>query len=241
MHPSQRLAQRQQRRVSRAAETTDSLSVFNLLTGPRLLEAVERRLPAHRERLYPPTTTLAMFVGQALSADGSCREAVDRAAVNRLVAGLEAGSADTGAYCKARGRLPLELISGVARQAGVAVAEDVPEAWRWRGRAVRLVDGAVVSLPDTAENQQRYPQPRSQQAGLGFPQMRVVGLFCLSSATLLDAATGPCEGKGGDEQALLRKCLDSLQSGDILLGDAYYATYFLLAELARAGVDGVFE
>jgi len=241
MHPSQRVAQRQQRRVRREAESADSLSMFNLLTGPRLLEAVERRLPAHRERLYPPATALAMFVGQALSADGSCREAVDAAMANRLVCGLEPGRADTGAYCKARGRLPIELICGLAREAGVALAEDVPDAWRWRGRAVRLVDGATVTLPDTQENQEKYPQPRSQAKGLGFPQMRVVGLFCPSSASVLDAATGPCEGKGGDEQALLRECLDSLQRGDVLLGDAFYATYFLLGELARSGVDGVFE
>ena len=39
----------------------------------------------------------------------------------------------------------------------------------------------------------------------------------------------------------MRELLDSLQSGDILLGDAFYATYFLLCELVRGGVDGVFE
>lgn len=35
--------------------------------------------------------------------------------------------------------------------------------------------------------------------------------------------------------------LDTLKAGDILLGDAYYATYFLLCELQRRGIDGVFE
>jgi hypothetical protein len=241
MYPSQRVVERQARRVRREAETSDSLSMFNLLTGPRLLETVERHLPPHRERLYPPTCVLAMFVAQALSADGSCQEAVDTAMVNRLIAGLKPGSADTGAYCKARRRLPVACLSGVARAAGVAVAEDVPDSWHWRGRAVRLVDGATVTLPDTAANQATYPQPRSQAPGLGFPQMRLVALLCLSCACLLDAATGPCEGKGGDEQALLRACLDSLTRGDILLGDAYYATYFLLCELVNAGVDGLFE
>ncbi|APC19515.1 hypothetical protein BLL42_27690 (plasmid) [Pseudomonas frederiksbergensis] len=43
------------------------------------------------------------------------------------------------------------------------------------------------------------------------------------------------------EQTLLRSMLDTLKPGDILLGDAYYATYFLLYELQRRGVDGVFE
>jgi hypothetical protein len=48
-------------------------------------------------------------------------------------------------------------------------------------------------------------------------------------------------GVGSDEQSLLRAQLDTLQPGDILLGDAFYATYFLLCELVARGVDGVFE
>jgi len=103
------------------------------------------------------------------------------------------------------------------------------------------VDGATVTLPDTAENQAAYPQSSTQKAGLGFPLCRLVALLCLGSGALLDAATGPCEGKGSDEQALLRTLLDTLQADDILLGDAYYATYFLLCELVRRGIDGVFE
>ncbi len=86
-----------------------------------------------------------------------------------------------------------------------------------------------------------YPQSNSQKAGLGFPICRLVALLCLGSGALLDAATGPCKGKGSDEQALLREMLDSLNGDDILLGDAYYATYFLLWELIRGGVDGLFE
>ena len=85
------------------------------------------------------------------------------------------------------------------------------------------------------------PLPTSQKSGLGFPQCRLVALLCLGSGALLDAASGPCEGKGSDEQSLLRCMLDTLKSDDILLGDAYYATYFLLCELVLRGVDGVFE
>ena len=116
-----------------------------------------------------------------------------------------------------------------------------PDAWHWRGRPVRLVDGATVALPDTADNQDVYPQPRSQQSGLGFPLCRLVGIVCLASGAVLDAAMGPCRGKGSDEQSLLRSILDTLEAGDILLGDAFYATYFLLCALQARGVDGVFE
>ena len=97
-------------------------------------------------------------------------------------------------------------------------------------------------LADTQENQAAYPQPSGQKPGLGFPICRVVGLFCLASGALLNAATAPCEGKGSsDEQTLLRGMLDTLGQGDILLGDAFYPTYFLLCELMHRGIDGVFE
>jgi hypothetical protein len=48
-------------------------------------------------------------------------------------------------------------------------------------------------------------------------------------------------GKGGDEQSLLRSILDTLKCGDLLLGDAFYATYFLLCALRERGIDAVFE
>ena len=241
MHPSQRPATQQQRRVSHYVGNADSYTLFNLLTGPQLLDRVEALLPDHRERLFPPTETLSMFVAQALSEDGSCRQAVNDAMVKRVIGGLKPGSTDTGGYCKARGRLPETMISTLAREAGEIVAGGSPSWGQWRGRPVRLVDGATVTLADTEENQAAFPQSSSQQAGLGFPICRLVALLCLGSGALLDAALGPCEGKGSDEQSLLREILDALQSEDILLGDAFYATYFLLCELAGGGVDGLFE
>lgn len=52
---------------------------------------------------------------------------------------------------------------------------------------------------------------------------------------------GPRHCKGRDEQSLLREMLRTLHGDDILLGDAFYSTYFLLCELIRNGVDNLFE
>lgn len=239
MHPNQHATLRQ--RVRARADNVDAEGFFNLLTGPELLDSLEGLLPQHRERVFPPTEALAMFLAQALSPDGSCRQAVDDAAVKRLIAGLAPHSISTSAYCQARSRLPLAMISTLARETGGVVAQGAAGWWHWRGRRVRLVDGATMTLADTAENQAAYPQPKSQKAGLGFPICRMVVLLCLATGALLDAATGPCAGKGSDEQTLLRSLLDTLQRGEVLIADAFYATYFLLCELRRRGVDGVFE
>ncbi len=66
-------------------------------------------------------------------------------------------------------------------------------------------------------------------------------MICLGSGALLDFAVAPYEGKETGEQALLRKLLSHLQDGDILLGDANFENYFLLALLLQARADVVFE
>ena len=234
-------AQQQRRHVRSQVHASDGYAFFNLLTGPELLDQVESVLPPHRERRFPPTETLSMFLAQALSADRSCQKAVDEAAIKRLAAGLAPGSTHTGAYCRARIRLPMEMVHTLARYVGQWVTSHAPGAWRWRGRPVRLVDGTTVVMPDTPANQAAYPQPRSQKPGLGFPLCRMVGLVCLGSGAVLQAAIGHYRGKGGDEQSLLRSILDTLERGDLLLGDALYATYFLLCTLRERGIDAVFE
>ena len=57
----------QQRRVRSQVRDSDAYVFFNLLTGPELFDKVESLLPAHRERLFPPTETLSMFLAQTLS------------------------------------------------------------------------------------------------------------------------------------------------------------------------------
>ncbi len=241
MHASHHSVSAQQKCVQRHVEETDSYAFFNLLTGPRMLEGVKEQLPAHRERLFPPTETLSMFLAQVLSADGSCQQAVNDAALQRVIEGLTPCSSKTSAYCQARARLPTEMITALTRQVGGMITENAPGWWHWQGRPVRLIDGATVTMPDTEENQAAYPQSASQKPGLGFPICRMVALLCLGSGAMLNAATGPCKGKGSDEQTLLRGMLDTLKADDILLGDAFYPTYFLLCELVERGIDGVFE
>lgn len=228
-------------RLATHARSASTFSMFNLLTSPELFDAVEESLPAHRERLFPPTETLAMFLAQALSPDRSCQRIVTASAVRRVQDGLPRCSTNTGAYCRARRRLPEVLISDLTRKAGEIVSSRADETYRWKGRPVRLVDGTTLSMPDTACNQSAWPQSRNQKQGLGFPVCRLVGIICLESGALLNAAVSKTVGKGTDEQTLFRGLLGTLMTGDLLLADALYPSYFLLCELSRRGIDGVFE
>src|SRR5262249_50857429 len=127
----------------------------------------------------------------------------------------------------------------LATTVGTAVEDQAPNRWRWHGRRVVLVDGFEVTLEDTDANQGAYPQPSSQQPGLGFPMMRVVVLLAFATAVLLDAAYGPHQGKGTGEPALFRQLLASLRPGDVVVADRYYCSYWLVALLQAAGVDVV--
>lgn len=241
MHHTFSLARTQQRFIQSQRINFDCQNTFNLLTSDLLLEAVENRLPEHRERLFPPTETLAMLVTQTLNADRSCQHVVNQAAVQRLVTDLPVCSTHTGGYCRARQRLPLDMVSGLSCFLGQQIDQQVPDQWRWHGRRVRLVDGTTVTMPDTRENQAAYPQQRGQKEGLGFPICRVVGITCLASGALLNASVGRCNGKGGDEQTLLRNIQETLDSGDILIGDAFFPTFFFIAAMRDRGVDILME
>lgn len=96
-------------------------------------------------------------------------------------------------------------------------------------------------MPDTEDNQTAFPQQKGQQAGLGFPICRIVGITCFSSGALLNAAIGRFNGKGGDEQTLLRSIEDTFHTGDVVLGDAFFATYFFIASMLTKGVDILME
>jgi len=159
----------------------------------------------------------------------------------RAAEGLRVHSVNTGGYCKARQRLPTQMVVALMRATGCLLSAQAHRQWRWRGRAVKLVDGTGISMPDTLANQVRYPQPSSQAKGVGFPIARAVGVICLSTGAVLDAAVGPLEGRGHSELDLFRGLLGAFCPGDVMLADALYCNYFLIATLQSCGVDVVFE
>jgi hypothetical protein len=211
------------------------------LSSEVLSQSIEEEIGEYRDRVYPPVVTLSAMLSQGLSEDRSCREAVGRVLADRVSRGEAGCSSDTGGYCKARERLPEAWIQRLMQDSGRQLEEQVPQRWCWRGRRVKLIDGTTVSMPDTAANQADYPQPSSQGEGLGFPKARLVVVTSLSSGAVLELAIGSYSGKESGEHGLLRRLLDTFEADEVGLGDGYYGTYWLLAELIGRGADGVFE
>ncbi len=193
------------------------------------------------DAVYTPAITLWAFLSQVLCKGElrSCVAAVAR--ISTLLVALERGpcAGNTGAYCRARGKLSEPVLRRLAVEVAAGCEKQVAGAWLWHGRHVYLVDGTTISMPDTPENQRVYPQPRTQRKGLGFPIARLAVLLSLATGMVWDMALGPYTGKETGETALLRELLTRFTPGDILLADRYYCSYFMIALLMRAGVDFV--
>ena len=191
------------------------------------------------DRIYSPLVTLWIFLGQVLSQDHSCRAAVARLIAHRISRGQRPCSAETGAYCQARKRLPEEFYAEVARKTGQTLDNSAKQEWLWKGRRVLTYDGSTVSMPDTVENQRAYPQPPQQRLGVGFPLARIAAFFSLSCGAVLDLAICSYSGKGHSELGMLRKLWDILLPGDILLADRYMCAWHEIYLLKQRGIDTV--
>jgi hypothetical protein len=124
-----------------------------------VIERALATLTGWLDRIFSPSVTLWVFLGQVLSANHSCRAAIARLIAHRLTRGQRPCSAQTGAYCQARRRLPEEFFSCVACSVGRALDEKVQRRSLWKGRRVYLFHGTTVTMPDTPRT--RRPTRRS--------------------------------------------------------------------------------
>jgi hypothetical protein len=192
----------------------------------------QRRCP------YTPLVTFSGFLWQVLDPASSCRKAVTRVQALCREANGRVVSPATGAFCLARANLSVRLLSDVARElARRLVAHRAQSGARFSmlGRLF-VVDGTAVSMPDTPENQSRYPQQRSQQPGLGFPMMKLAGLFDLRSGAWIAVARGTLR---SHETLLWRRLFRRLRPEDTVITDRGFCSYFTAAELMRRGVHFV--
>jgi Transposase DDE domain len=222
----------------------DGLPFRDVLTAERIEEIASQEQVTFGTAdtdIYSVPVTLWAFLCQCAAPAKSCVAAVARVMVLLNVLGRRACSAGTGAYCKARNKLSERFLKRLACTVGSEVEDQAPDAWRWHGRRVVLIDGSTLSMPDTPANQRAYPQSRSQRPGVGFPLMRWVALIGLATGAALDSAFGCWRGKQTGESALLRTLLDTLRPGDVVVADRYYCSYWMIALLTARGVEVVFR
>ena len=228
---------RELKNLQARASGSDSISELRKALGQFVPDALlGRHTQSGRNRLFTPLVTFWAFLSQILSPQSACRDAVRKAQAWWSLGRRLPVSTNTSAYCQARSRLSDRTLSTIHRQTAQRLECNVPVDSLWLGRRVKIVDGTSCSMPDTAENQHAYPQPGSQKPGCGFPMMKLVGLFCLASGALLEVVRGTLR---GHESQLFRQLWPHLNSGDILLADRAFCSFFSICSLQQRGVDSV--
>jgi hypothetical protein len=213
---------------------------FRELIAPEQVEAALQTAGVmFRKRVFDPVVTLWAFLSQVLSADHSCNEAVDRVNAQRAAEGRKAASSETSSYCEARQRLPERVVCDLMRQTARNAEAQADCSWLWKGRHVKIGDGTTATMPDTRENQEAFPQPPTQKAGLGFPMVRLVVIFSLATGLALESAMGKHQGKKTGENTLFREMFHVFNPGDIFLGDRLFDCFRDIAQLKARHVDVV--
>lgn len=234
----QRRSQLDQLRAQSQQWRESSLSRLCEIFGPWLPSALLSPTASgrnSRERLYPLALTFWAFLSQVLSPGCACREIVRKVQAWYAPKGQTPDSG-TSAYCQARRRLPLTRLMELHQTLVNKLSTHVTTPELWLGRRVKVVDGTGVSMPDTAANQEAWPQPSTQKPGCGFPVVKLVACFCLASGAWLQWIEGTLK---DHDCRLLQKLLSVFQKGDVVLADRGFSSFATLATLWARGVDSV--
>jgi hypothetical protein len=218
-----------------------SLSQFQEAFGhfiPKALLAANSGGINSRERIFTPLVTFWAFLAQVLERGSSCRDALWRVLAWASFEGRapQTASRRTGGYCQARARLEDRTLEHIGTHLTEQLQRNLPQDHLWKGRAVKIVDGTGISMPDTPANQKEWPQSQEQQPGCGFPLLKLVGLFCLASGALLHFVHG---NKHQHEASLARALWKLLLAGDILLADRGFCSFASLSAILAQGADAV--
>ena len=212
------------------------LPLRELLPESRIEQVVKELGLKYRNRLFNPVVTVWTFLLQVLDVDKSCHNAVSRVVAWLSSEKVEIPSTDTSAYCQARKRLPEKLLQKLFEETGENLEATVNPSSLWCGRHVQLIDCSTVSMPDTAENQQAYPQSGKQKEGCGFPLAKIGVLFSLATGAAFALAIDILN---TNDIKLVRRLYQFLKPLDVLLGDSAFCSYADFFWLQQRGCDAV--
>jgi hypothetical protein len=183
-----------------------------------------------RRRVLTPVTTTFLFLKQILHGNTACSHL-------RHLSGLDFSE---GAYCRARGRLPLGFCQRLQRAVlGLGDAADTPAARdRWRGHDVYLVDGSSFSMPDTEELRAEFGQPGGQEAGCGFPVAHLLLLTDARTGYIRRTLVAP---GATHDMSRVGAIHPDVPAGAVLAADRGFCSYAHLALCQQRQVHAVFR
>jgi hypothetical protein len=199
-----------------------------VLTPAHITTACREAGYRFRQRLLDPVTTIQLFVLQILRGNF---------AIARLREFTDLAFSEA-AYCKARMRLPLQVLQALLRRVGDALRPTLQDTGRWHGHRTFHLDGSSFSMPDTPALQEHFGQPGGQQPGCGFPVAHLLTLFHAGTGLLLKALAAPLR---THDLAHASSLHPELAAGDVPIGDRAFGSFAHCALLRRRQLHGVFR
>lgn len=195
----------------------------------------------YRQRIFTPYVTIIMFLFQIFNEDGSCIFAVTCLISSQISKKAKRCALNTGSFCKAKARLPLEFFQSLARKMGKELETTHGNEWQWKHGNVKIVDGTGFSMPETKSNLSIFPKQNGGHLKVGFPVGRIVAVFSLATGGLVDLTIAPWKGKKTGELSLLQKLWSCFSKGDTFLADSMYSNFWTIAQARSKGIHIVAE
>ena len=182
-----------------------------------------------RRRKLGPVQTIHLFIAQVLWLNTAMT----------ALRYLGDPSVKASAYCKARMRLPLNVLQALLVESSARMRQACSSAQgRWCGLRTYLVDGSSTIAPDTPQTQQAFGQPTGCKKGCGFPVPKILGLFDAFSGLMVQTL---CFALYTHEQSKVWQLHPLLRMGDVLVGDRGFCSFVHLAMLSLRSVHGLFR
>jgi hypothetical protein len=139
-----------------------------------------------------------------------------------------------GRVAEARQRLPLALWQRLFEKLSRHAQNLSKDDDAWKGHRVVLVDGTCVSMSDTPALRQAFGVNTGYHGQGRYPLARLVTLCLAGTRTIIDYALG---GYRTGETTLTSPILQSLQEGDLLLGDRHFAAAHFYVRYQSLGLE----
>ena len=220
---------------------------FELLRGLVDWSAADQEFSVRENAVYTTSVVLWLLVSQRMNPEASLEAAVKRLIDTqpdflprnkRVIEGTL--SAGTGAYSRARSRLPRRAAEWFAERVSQSLIEATAPSFE--GRRVYLLDGTTLTLAPEPGLRREFP-PASNQHGPGvWPVALLVVAHELASGAALIPAVGAMYGTHAvSETALVPDVFAQLPADGIVMADAGFGIFKVAWDAQQSHRDFVFR
>jgi hypothetical protein len=187
-----------------------------------------------RVRLLPTRVVIFFVLALALFEKSAYRQVW-----GKLVTGLHGMTVawpSTSALSRARRRVGVKPLRALFEAVSGPVAAPGMVGVFWRGLRTVAIDATSLRMPDSPAIATRHRKRRGDRMEWGYPLLRLTVLIECGTRALIGAVFGP---ETDGETVYAVPLLDKLTAGMLLLADAGYDSWRLLAQVSATGAHYV--